>query len=62
MSSRSRGATAGRRRLGAARDQLLDRQAGRVGEQQAGFEADIVDAGRGERDRGVAQQRIVGRR
>ena len=32
-----------------------------MGEQQTGLEADIVDAGRGERDRGVAQQRVVGR-
>ncbi len=32
-----------------------------MSEQKAGLEADIVDAGRGECDRSVAQQRIVGR-
>jgi hypothetical protein len=51
----------GGRRLVAARNQLLDRQIGCVGEQKAGFEADIVYAGRGERGRGVAQERVVGR-
>ena len=30
-------------------------------QQQAGLEADIVDAGCGQRDRSVAQQRVVGR-
>jgi hypothetical protein len=44
------------------RDQLLGRQAGCAAEQKAGFEADIVDTSRGERDRGVAQQRVVGSR
>ena len=32
-----------------------------MGQQQARFEADVVDAGRGERRRGVPQQGIVGR-
>ena len=32
-----------------------------MGEEKTRLEADIVDAGRGERDRGIAQQCVVGR-
>lgn len=51
----------GWRRLIAARNQLLDRQAARVGQQQARFETDIVEARGRQGRRRVAQQAVVGR-
>ena len=58
---KARGLGNGSRHLvGAARHELLDGETARPRQQQAGLEAGVVDAGRGQGNGRVAQERVVG--